>query len=199
MGFSLDRFRVFILRDASLEEAERFAEELGITGENVYLFPKVRIDDVRRIKEDVSVNREVRCVYILGEIGVESQSAMLKMLEEPPNNVYFVFAGSKNLLDTVISRAQVIRRGIQEEGSTLGGKSVSRYLLGVLEEWKGLDRKRISDSLRKLSLSLVEDGRFEEAKVLVREANLIENINLNRRLFLCRLVVKLSRLEKGAS
>ena len=71
-----------------------------------------KIDTVRQIRQDAYIkpNEAARKVYIISDaddISVQSQNALLKILEEPPSYAVFIITcNSKNkLLETIISRA----------------------------------------------------------------------------------------------
>lgn len=73
------------------------------------------IDKVRKIREEawVSPNDADSKIFILEraeELTVQAQNALLKVIEEPPDNVYFVFiCQNKNgLLSTILSRSVVL-------------------------------------------------------------------------------------------
>ena len=71
----------------------------------------VSVNDIRDLREKayLAPNESDRKIFILENIGafnVQSQNALLKILEEPPKNVFFILtATSKNtVLQTVLSR-----------------------------------------------------------------------------------------------
>lgn len=72
---------------------------------------KVSVEDIRRIRLDAGISPfEAECKVIIFEqaqtLNVQSQNALLKILEEPPKSVYFILTSpsSKLLLQTVDSR-----------------------------------------------------------------------------------------------
>ncbi len=71
------------------------------------------ISTVRQVRTDayISPNEAARKVYIFTDVdnmGIHAQNAILKVLEEPPKNVMFIFTciSPANLLQTVRSRLQ---------------------------------------------------------------------------------------------
>lgn len=88
-----------------------------------YLMPEadktsVSVDRMREVKADACKSpHEADCkIYIAenaGKINAQAQNAILKLTEEPPKGVYFVFccASAKQLLQTVRSRAVKISAG----------------------------------------------------------------------------------------
>ncbi len=78
----------------------------------------VSVDDVRSVKSDAYIApaaAECRIYIALNaeKLNVQSQNALLKLLEEPPKNVYFIFScpSAKMMLETVRSRAAVYSAG----------------------------------------------------------------------------------------
>lgn len=78
----------------------------------------VRVDDVRKVRADAFVSPfEAECrIFILDgaqNLNVQSQNALLKILEEPPERAYFILTApsSKMLLETVNSRCAVFSLG----------------------------------------------------------------------------------------
>ena len=76
----------------------------------------IGIDEIRNIKSDIIV-KPVECkskVYIIKnahKMTEQAQNALLKTIEEPPVNVYFILLcdNSEKLLDTVRSRSQIVK------------------------------------------------------------------------------------------
>ncbi len=73
----------------------------------------LHVDDIRIIRQDAYIrpNEGRRKVYIIknaGDISAQSQNALLKILEEPPEYVLFILTARSRteLLPTVISRVQ---------------------------------------------------------------------------------------------
>ena len=85
--------------------------DVVICGKNIET--SFKIDEIRKIRNDVFVmpSESDFHIYILDnadKMTIQAQNALLKVLEEPPEEVVFILlASSKNsLLPTVISRAQ---------------------------------------------------------------------------------------------
>lgn len=108
----------------------------------------IGINTVRWIKQDAYVipgELEFKA-YIIREshlMTAQAQNALLKLLEEPPKNVYFFLLcdNSASLLATVRSRAPVVRM------SLLSPEQMQYYLLNVSpdrESFKNLDRQSLS-------------------------------------------------------
>ncbi len=72
---------------------------------------KVSVDDIRKVRLDANISPfEAECKVIIFEcaqlLNIQSQNALLKILEEPPARVYFILTApsSKLMLQTVDSR-----------------------------------------------------------------------------------------------
>ncbi len=98
--------------------ARIFAKSLGIDTHDIYEIDAASnnsVDDVRTLIEEVNtlpLSSEYK-MYILDEVHMFSKqafNALLKVLEEPPKHVLFVFATTDlhKVIPTVISRCQVI-------------------------------------------------------------------------------------------
>ncbi len=121
--------------------------EAGTHPDCIYVsgIEKTSVDDVRKIEDEAHLasNEADSKVFILedaDEYNVQSQNALLKIIEEPPNGVKFVLTASSvgAILPTVRSRV-----------CTLSGKvkSIDSIVSEVKKEKKGLD----SDSVKILS------------------------------------------------
>lgn len=76
----------------------------------------IYIDDIRKIREAVSIrpNEAQNKVYIIEDaehMTPQAQNALLKIFEEPPDNVLFILTCeySSSMLKTICSRAQIYR------------------------------------------------------------------------------------------
>lgn len=91
-----------------------FIHEQKIAGYNVLrMEEKIKIADVHTLNARVAValgKNERRLFILANEITLPAQNALLKLLEELPDNQYiFILSSSKDLLlETIISRCKVI-------------------------------------------------------------------------------------------
>ena len=74
----------------------------------------LHVEDIRNIRQDayIAPNEGQRKVYIIknaGDMSQQSQNALLKVLEKPPEYVVFILTckSRSELLDTVLSRVQI--------------------------------------------------------------------------------------------
>ncbi len=109
---------------------------------------KITVDDVRSVRSDAFATPfEAECkVYIFEEaqeLNVQSQNALLKILEEPPKNVYFMLLtpSAQGLLPTVRSRCASF--GLGEMSRSERMKSLSALMPGE----SGETRERVCAAL----------------------------------------------------
>lgn len=86
----------------------------GNTDVSEQTYDVLGVDDVRALIQDAYIKpfgEHKLFVISLQRITIESQQALLKLLEEPPAGVHiaFVLPASTTLLDTVLSRGVVLR------------------------------------------------------------------------------------------
>ena len=77
--------------------------------------PDVKIDTIRyAIEQAYKVHQQQPTVYVIedaDDMSVQAKNALLKVTEEPPNNVYFIMTleDANNTLDTIRSRATIFQ------------------------------------------------------------------------------------------
>ncbi len=139
------------------------------------------IDDVRRLRENAAYapSRLRYKVYIIDEVHMLSKSAfngLLKILEEPPPHVVFVFATTEpnRIPDTILSRVQrldfrmlteeEILSRLQDmasaekilcEGDAL--RLMARYAFGSMRDGQSLFEQAAVSGSGRISATLVED------------------------------------------
>src|SRR3989338_7246452 len=100
------------------KKIEKFKTDLNIKPYSFYEStpsPSIGIEEVRKIihtlitKPFQSKNRLIT-ITEFDKATVEAQNALLKVLEEPPSNTYFILGAHRleRILKTVISRCQII-------------------------------------------------------------------------------------------
>lgn len=101
-------------RISLIDEANKFASQ--ILGSDIYnnpdyyYYPELKMDDVRELIMKVSESSyNDRKVYIIDKIEIakkEVLNAILKVIEEPPKNVYFILLTRRmDILETIKSRS----------------------------------------------------------------------------------------------
>lgn len=141
------------------------------------------IDKVRAVIKDayISPNEADYKFFILGNchgMNAESQNAILKILEEPPEYVVFILTvkSKSMLLPTVLSRARVISlKGVEPEQGANYISSIAdtdyKSALSAMKEWNGNIGKaleafgsgkaaEVAEYAEKLCEALVQDNEF---------------------------------------
>lgn len=124
------------------------------------------VSTVREIRKDAYIvpNEAEYKVYIFldaDDMNVAAQNALLKVIEEPPLNVIFIFtcSSSKNFLDTIKSRAQIFKMEPVLEADAI------RFLKEKFHNFDDLTLKKAfeiySGNLGK-TLEFLESGQNEE-------------------------------------
>lgn len=122
-----------------------------------------RIDDAREViaQSYLASDRERFIILSAPSYSVESQNALLKILEEPPQNVHFVLiAPSKNaLLPTILSRLHIHTHKIQKTFAPFELDCKKLTLSGIYEFLRECDRQsrtivEIKDHIQALLFAL---------------------------------------------
>lgn len=84
---------------------------------------QVKVDDIRDIiktlsTKPLSLKQKYLVIFNFDKATISSQNAFLKTLEEGKAQIYLQVESSLNLLDTIISRAQVINLTIERSENT---------------------------------------------------------------------------------
>lgn len=97
--------------------------EFGKDNLEFFEFDNLLIDDARNIISKAYISQEnAKFIVIYAKsFGTEAQNALLKILEEPPRNIYFIIiSSSKNLLlPTIISRLIIENKFFKKEQKEL--------------------------------------------------------------------------------
>ncbi len=107
-GNAFAKFSTFIFENADKGQVLEFMLSLGVVKENIFFYDSLKIDDVRKIKNDAEIEKDEKIAFVIGDLSFDAQNALLKLTEETNDGVYFAFYKTDNLLDTIYSRAQVI-------------------------------------------------------------------------------------------
>ncbi len=193
MGEPLEKFSTFIFENGDVERAIQFFKELGVERRNIRVFEQLKIDDVRGLRDETGIQRDYKLAFVIGDLSFEAQNALLKLTEEAPDGVYFGFYKCENLLDTVYSRAQVVRFrrefGVDKafgEALLKGDKeAVFKFL------FSSRDKPDILSKLKFLINFYSEKGVPEKAETLMDFYKDLKEFNLNETLMLINVFVTL--------
>ncbi len=134
------------------------------------------IDEIRELKEKIKLTpmRMGAKVYIIDEVHMlttEAANALLKTLEEPPANTYFVLCTTEadKLLDTVVSRC--CRIDFRKPNSAEGVSSLKRVLAGE-------DVKKVDDEALKTIVKAAR-GSFRDATKLLEQVLMTGEVTMD--------------------
>lgn len=138
----------------------------------IYLESDFKINDARAvINESYISSNTQKCIVIAGDnFNIEAQNALLKVLEEPPNNIKFILvAKSKNaILPTILSRMiisnkknKVIRKDFGLDLNTLNLHSITEFVKNLNYVSKEESRQMIEDLLFSLNKSNIKLNQNE--------------------------------------
>ncbi|MGL5972335.1 MAG: hypothetical protein ACRCZK_01225 [Oscillospiraceae bacterium] len=99
---------------------------------------EITIDKIRQMKKTVNLlpmssKGKVYIIKNADQLNVNSQNALLKVLEEPCDDIYFILTTSKInvILETVISRCSVY--DIEDENYMLESKNFDEFMIDILK------------------------------------------------------------------
>ncbi len=157
-------------------------------GQNIDVFEidgasSTSVDDVRQLRETVryAPNKSKHKIYIIDEVHMLSNSAfnaLLKTLEEPPSNVFFIFATTEphKIPETIHSRCQrfdfkaisyvQIKRHLEEIAKKEGIIITDASLLLISKQAQGSLRDALSILDQVLAFALSEDKKITDKDVV---------------------------------
>lgn len=132
-----------------------------------YIFDKTydsfKIDDAREVKQLQSEKTEDASVFILefSIINNEAQNALLKVLEEPAANTYFIliFPNTRYLLPTLQSRLSLVRSDMSQKSDEKSRLDFTSFFNMNLQERLAFI-KQITDKKQDPLLKKSEVGAF---------------------------------------
>lgn len=186
-----------------------YIRKYSIAGYNILNFTdRITIANAREIKRYLSRTADgMRAILLHDNITVEAQNALLKTLEELPEDtfVFFVASSSDKFIPTIISRSQIIRLSTQVKTEDFScGSNIEEFIgendlekkiaigINISEEIssdnkiddlivflrKGLHEGSAGDSVKSLK------ERIILLEMLLENYDLIISNNINKRLFL---------------
>lgn len=142
----------------------------------------INVAEVRRIKKDAYVvpNEAPYKIYIFTDVdnmGLQAQNSLLKILEEPPKNVIFIFTcvNLGNILLTVRSRAQVFKLESVNQGEAINF---------ILKNYKDTNKSDIQEAARLScgsigkAIEILSEDKIKNSIILAEKVtNAIANLN----------------------
>lgn len=204
--------RGYVLYGSETQKAEfvsKFVKDNKIPSYNIARFENdLKISDVREIKRNLSttsLDSRARLFIIEANPTHEAQNALLKLLEELPEDTSVIFMNDQRLLPTIVSRCSEIKLGnvhpilVNEEDmkivhSLLNSSETSGKLLEI-EKFFSKERE---DSFADLLLCVrqvfleKEGENLELLKGLVKYYPFVSSNNLNPRMTAERLLLSMS-------
>ena len=183
------KFSTFVLENGDREDAINFLMSLGVNGGNIFHFDPLKIDDVRKIKEESEIEKDYKVGFVIGDLSFDAQNALLKLTEEPKDGVYFAFYKTENLLDTIYSRAQIVRLKrklyIDEDFKRALGEQDKEAILRFLFSLS--DKTDILNVLRFLVSYYSKKAKPEKVRAFMEFFKIYREFNLNERLLLANI------------
>jgi len=183
------KFSTFVFENGKKVDVIDFLLSMGVDERNIFHFDPLKIDDVRRIREEAEIEKDYKIGFVIGDLSFDAQNALLKLTEEPKEGVYFAFYKTENLLDTIYSRAQIIRlkrkldiddefkRALEEENREM----ILRFLFSLS------GKTDILNVLRFLIDYYSKKAQPKKALELMKFFKTYREFNLNERLLLANI------------
>ena len=156
---------------------------------DLYIYPNtsILVEDIKNITHHAYIASENEQYMILSieSISAVSQNALLKILEEPPINIYFLLlAHNKNIfLPTVLSRLMVVRlfnhRYHTQEFKYDIAKMSLAQIFAFVKDNKNMQKKEASDTLYALFNHIYDDNIDLPQKYLDLLSQSVMLLNLN--------------------
>ena len=156
---------------------------------DLYIYPNtsILVDDIKNITHHayIASENEQYIILTIEAINAISQNALLKILEEPPVNIYFlILAYNKNIfLPTVLSRLMVVRLfshryHIQEFKYDIAKMSLAQ-IFAFVKDNKNMQKKEASDMLYSLFNHIYDNNLNLPQKYLDLISQGVVLLNLN--------------------
>jgi DNA polymerase-3 subunit delta' len=197
MKHNLSKFTTFALINATLEDAREFSQSLGTTNWNV--FEDLKLQDVEKIRVKSYEFSETPNAFLIGKANLESQNALLKLTEEPTTYNYFIFYETEYIIDTLISRAQIVNFHVNPENiDKLFEFFKNNDKNGFLKELlniKNVNKQNKAIFLKYLKslISKLADNFPQKVNFLFEEYENLRTYNLNIDLFIAKVCIELWR------
>ncbi len=191
----LKKFNVFILENASQEDAIDFCMNIDIDKKSIKVYETLTIDDVRKIKQDSFISTTQKRAFLFNRVRFDAQNALLKTLEEPAYSSYFIFYGDEELLDTIKSRAQIIKgkkHNLQNEEllDAIKNSNIHKLMLSAVK-LHTLPKEKLVSILEWIAVELTKSKDFRNSGIINRELSTFKRFNLNQKLFTFALLSKI--------
>ncbi len=189
------RFNVYALEKSTAEKARAFARKLGVDENEIYLLESPTMEDIRTLKDVAWIAYDKPRAFLLGKLRIDAQNALLKLLEEPPEKVYFLLYECDNLLDTILSRAQRVKFKPEYETDTQLLEAIeannAKAVLQRIIELQEMPKENLIRLLEWLAVELSRKRLYEKAALIHKQLPGFREFNLNQKLFVFALFFEL--------
>lgn len=196
----------FILVRPTEEKIINFLKEKALIDSVIFkILPQGKeysIEDIRNLKNNVFYNYQKKVVFLIKNFdnsSIEAQNSFLKLLEEPPKNIFFILTvkNLNKLLPTVISRTRVF---YFKDSFTINNLIIN------IEDWPTFSTKESAlEYLKQLLIyyyqKLKKNSFYQKEIILIikeilKITNFIENNNLNYQLAVDHLLIFIKKKIK---
>ena len=192
----------------------KLIKEENIKSYNLFDYQEtLKIPQVREIKKLLSTKAfsGAKRLFVIRDATLEAQNALLKTLEELPDDTSFLFLNEAILIPTILSRIQILNfkrkkvdvdanlSSILESFLSANMNLSSTFLFSeeLLTQSPDLNFANLIFHLREILLKQIQEDSFEKIgltlrllKSLYRHLPFVENNNLNKKLLFERIIIE---------
>jgi len=192
----------------------KLIEEENIKSYNLFDYQEaLKIPQVREIKKLLSAKAfsGSKRLFVIRDATLEAQNALLKTLEELPDDTSFLFLNEAILIPTILSRIQILNfkrkkvdvdanlSSILESFLSANMNLSSTFLFSeeLFTQSPDLNFANLIFHLREILLKQIQEDSFEKIgltlrllKSLYRHLPFVENNNLNKKLLFERIIIE---------
>lgn len=180
----------------------------------------LKIPQVREIKKLLSTKAfgGAKRLFVIRDATLEAQNALLKTLEELPEDTSFIFLDERMVIPTILSRTQILNFKIRKVDVDANLSSILENFLSALRagpqanidlsstflfseelftQSPDLNFANLIFCLREILFKQIQEDGFEKTgltlkllKSLYRYLPFVENNNLNKKLLFERIIIK---------
>lgn len=188
------------------QQINEYLQKSKKTGEiHLIISPKqteFSIDEIKELIREANIAHIEKRVYVLFNFhksSLEAQNALLKIIEEPPENTQFILtvANQNRLLPTIISRSKIIilnKKKLQKVSPAVK-KILDDFISNKTDRFPNFESiDTLPQMLDFFRLRLQQDKESSKIiKEILKVQNLVENNNLNKQLAIDHLLIFLKK------
>jgi DNA polymerase-3 subunit delta' len=154
----------------------------------LFLKDEIKMEDVYEIKKSAYLKETHKKTIVIAaeKFNVYAQNALLKILEESPDNVEFILIGPSKyvFLDTVLSRLVLEKRFFEETIEEKDIKNITNDMIFELLNSE-IDTKEMKSILK----SLLKKAANEEQLKIINDALLMLELNIDKKAVLAMVML----------